>query len=322
MKFRPSATALLAAALAPFAVATADPGDDFATAGGIDDITEAALGPTGRGGVRPDNMPKPAETDKTSLDRFAFTVGADWTNAYIWRGFVQEDSGFIIQPYATISYETFKNEDVTLNFNFSTWQSFHDNETASPKPSGIYAQWYEADYTVGASVVWGKWNAGVTYGWLTSPSAAFTRIEELTGVVSFDDSEYLGAWSLKPAVLIAYETGPGFNDGRDRGVYLQLGILPGFDVRLSEQTTLRFDFPVSAGFSLHNYYQNASGGDAFFGFVQAGTKLSVPLPLPESFGAWTFNAAASICYMGDHPAVTNGGTNTQWVFSSGVSLAF
>lgn len=313
------AALLLAAALLP---ASALAQDTQTIAGGIENVDEALLGPTAPGGVRPDNLPKPAADSTRWQDRVSLTLGVDWTNGYFGRGIRQEDEGFIIQPYATLSIAAWKAEDFTLNVNFSTWHSFQDKETAAVVADDFYRKWYEADYTVGASVNVGKWTFGAAYNWFGSPSGALVRVEEIAVAASYDDSEWLGAWAMKPAVQVNFETAEGTSDGRDRGVYLQLGVTPGFDVALTDKTNLRVDLPVTAGFSLKDFYQDAAGNDDVFGFLQAGPKLSAPLPLPDGWGTWTVSGSASYLFMGDNVASFNGGKDGQWLFTVGVSVAF
>jgi hypothetical protein len=295
---------------------------DPAVAGGIDSIDETLLGPGAPAGGRPDGLSEPDAKASRWQDRFALTIGVDWTNAYFWRGFRQEDEGFIVQPWASLSFAAVKTDDLTLNINAGTWHSFHDNRTAAAVADDFYQTWYEADYSLGASVTAGTWTVGATYSWFGSPSGAFTRIEELTVAASLDDSQWLGAWALKPSVQVSFDTANGTGDGRDRGVYLQLGIVPGFDLPVQQDWTIRVDVPVVAGFSLSDYYQDGTGADDFFGFVQAGPKMSMPLPLPDGWGTWTFSGSASWLHASDHPAALNGGENNQWIFTAGVSVAF
>lgn len=303
-----------------------EPGDEMVIAGGVDTISEAILGPGAPGGIRPDNMPKPKPEvpgqEPNWRDRFALTLSTDWTTAYFFRGYRQEDKGFILQPAAALNFTAFKEDDFSLNLNLSTWHSFHDNETGATVTHSFNRKWYESDYIVGASVTAGKWSAGFTYAWNGGPSNGLEETQEAAIAVSFDDSDLLGPWSLKPTAMVIFEVAGGFSDGLGHGTYLQLGITPGFDVPITDKTALRVDFPVTAGFSLSRYYQDAGGGDQFFGYVQVGPKLSIPLPLADELGRWTVSGSASLIYMNDHAALSNGGANTQWVFGLGVSAAF
>lgn len=256
-------------------------------------------------------------------DRVSLTLSADWTTAYFFRGVRQEDEGFILQPAAALSVAAFKTDDLTVNLNFSTWHSLHDNRTAARADAGSgYRAWYEADYVAGASVVSGPWTFGLAYAWLDSPSDAFVQVQEVQLSGAFDDSGPMGAWALKPTALVVIESGRGATDGRDRGSSLQLGINPGLDVQLTDSMKLRVDLPTNAGFSLGRYYQEASGGDDWFGFASSGPKLTLPLPLPTGWGAWSLTGSATFIHLGDNARDFNGGNPNQWFFGAGIVVTF
>ena len=50
------------------------------------------------------------EEDAGPLSRFSGSMGVDFTNAYIFRGIVQEDAGFIAQPWAELRYNLYSSE--------------------------------------------------------------------------------------------------------------------------------------------------------------------------------------------------------------------
>ena len=61
------------------------------------------------------------EADAGPLSRFSRSAGVDFTNAYIFRGIVQEDEGFIGQPWAELDYNVYSSEtgflrDVTIAY--------------------------------------------------------------------------------------------------------------------------------------------------------------------------------------------------------------
>jgi hypothetical protein len=310
----------LAALTLPVNIAQAQ---DAAIVGVSDVIDESVLGPSAPGGVRPDSAPVPAADAERWQDRVALTLSLDWTTAYYSRGYRQEDRGFILQPAAVLNVAALKTESATLSLNFSTWHSIHDKRTAARADAGeFYRRWYEADYLVGASLAMGNWTVGATYGWLDSPSDAFLQVEELTFAVSYNDAELMGAWSLKPAVAVIAETGRGTSDGKDRGVYGQLTLTPGFDVQITDKTTLRVDVPFNVGFSLHEYYQDAGGGDEWLGFASIGPKLTLPLPLPDGCGTWSLYGNATYLWLNDHVSTFNGNHSDEWVFGLGISVAF
>jgi hypothetical protein len=83
---------------------------------------------------------------------------------------------------------------------------------------------------------------------------------------------------------------------------------------------------VKAGFSLRNYYEGLDG-DRRFGFFEVGGLLTVPLKLPERFGAWDVHGGASWLKLGDSTKAVNidtdgniSGEEILWTF--GVGLAY
>lgn len=108
----------------------------------------------------------------------------------------------------------------------------------------------------------------------TSPSDAWEHVEEVNLSAAFDDSESLGGWTMRPRTLLQHlRRGANFTDGADArpGTYLELGIAPGPDAAFGE-TTVEIRFPVTVGFSLHEYYEDADGNDDTFGYALHGAR--------------------------------------------------
>lgn len=269
----------------------------------------------------PDAAPsEPAEPDRD----IHLSFGVDYTNAYYFRGIVQEDHAFILQPYATLTLDLWEHDDFTLTGSVGTWNSFHDSPTNAGNTGEFTENWYEADFIAAFGLAIDKFSFAAQYIWYTSPSDSFETVTEFDFIASYDDSELLGAWKLSPSVLLAVETGDDFADGADaeQGVYLQASISPGFSVKLCEEADLSINFPISAGFSLSDYYEDADGDDDAFGFFSVGVKASVPLPIPESYGSWTFSASATALILGDHTAEYNDDRDTEFVATVGISGSF
>src|SRR5688500_15542047 len=56
-------------------------------------------------------------------------IGFDITNAYFFHGSRQEDSGFIIQPYADLCFKVYQGTGflTSLSVDLGIWNSFHSN---------------------------------------------------------------------------------------------------------------------------------------------------------------------------------------------------
>lgn len=270
----------------------------------------------------------PASTSDLALapaERVASAISVqlnlDFTNAYFYRGIRQQDKGLIVQPAARLTTRLVDDAEFKLDGFVGTWNSFGPN--GGTATGGLTEDWYESDLYAGFTLTHGKLSLTTSYTFLTSPSDAFQTVQELGFTLALDDSEWMKEWSLKPYATLAIETGSNGSDGPDlsNGVYLELGIAPGFSFDV-DRTPITLTFPASVGLSLSDYYQGAGGGDDTFGFAQIGAKASIPLGEPSRFGAWTLNAGVSVLFLGDHTKAFNGGHGTEVIGSVGLQWNF
>lgn len=265
-----------------------------------------------------------AATEADDESRLHFSAGVDFANAYYYRGIRQEDRGVMVQPWATLGIDIYKTDAFTLTPYIGTWNSFHDRATGAAQNDQLDDKWYESDIYFGATLVAGKWTVGAQYGWFMAPNDSWTTIQELQFSASYDDSEWLGAWSMKPTVALVFETGEGKADGLDRGTYLQFGVTPGFDLGTREggDALVRIDVPVMVGLSLSDYYQGADGEDETFGFASIGVKASYALPIDDKWGSWTVYGSATGVLLGDSTQDFNDDEDTVGILSCGFSMSF
>src|SRR6187402_2132022 len=68
-------------------------------------------------------------------------IGFDITNSYIFHGIMQEDTGFIIQPYSNLYFKVYQGAGFlsSLSINVGTWNSFHSDRGTSSSTNN----WYE-----------------------------------------------------------------------------------------------------------------------------------------------------------------------------------
>jgi hypothetical protein len=250
------------------------------------------------------------------------TAGVDFTNAYYWRGFRQEDRGFIAQPFASIGVDVWQGEEWALQAFVGTWNSVHDRATLAATTDEVVKKWYESDYYFGLSASVGKWTLSAQYNWYSSPSNAFTTVEEAQVTAMYNDADDLGAFALGPLASLAFETGEGTSDGQDEGVYLQLGVEPGVDAELSDRWTVRFSAPITLGLSLKDYFQDATGEDELFGYLSVGAKASAQLPVSDRYGTWKAYLSGAYHILGDSTSAINDNEDTAFAFAMGVSVAY
>jgi hypothetical protein len=256
--------------------------------------------------------------------RLHLSFGAEYTNDYYFRGIIQEDDAVMVQPWAEILIDAVRAEEYTLGFKVGTWHSFHDAATNAGTDDDFTEDWYEADWYLGPTLTVGELTFGAQYVWYTSPSDAFDTIEEVLLTAGFDDSEYLGDWALAPRLALAIETGDNFADGADTdsGVYLELGVTPGFDLEKTLIGDWRINVPLTVGLSLSDYYEDASGDDEAFGYFDIGVEAGTLLPIPAEWGAWSFTAGVHLLILGDHTRQYNTDEDHEFIASVGLSVSY
>lgn len=248
-------------------------------------------------------------------------LNLDFTNAYFYRGIRQQDKGLIIQPAARLTTRLVDDAEFKLDCFIGTWNSFGPN--AGTQTGGLIEDWYESDLFGGFTLTHGTLSLTTSYTFLTSPSDAFQTVEELGFTLALDDSEWMKEFALKPYATLAIETGANGSDGPDldNGVYLELGITPGFSFDV-DRTPITLTFPASVGLSLSDYYQGGGGGDDTFGFAQIGAKASIPLGEPSRFGTWTLNAGVSLLFLGEQTEAFNSGDDIEAIGTVGLQWSF
>lgn len=274
--------------------------------------------------------PAPAEqptTSETPNDAIGAAIrvqlNLDYTSAYFYRGIIQEDSGLILQPAARLTSTLIETEALTLDGFIGAWNSFHGQRTGADTSGNFTEYWYEADLYAGLTATTGALSLTASYTFLTSPADSFETVQELGFALALDDSAWLKEWALKPSATIAIETGADASDGADSdtGIYLELGIAPGFSLDVGA-TPVTFAFPTSVGLSFSDYYQDARGNDDTFGFAQTGARVWIPLGDPGRLGAWTLNMGVAVLFLGDHTQTYNGGDEAEIIGTVGVQWNF
>jgi hypothetical protein len=257
------------------------------------------------------------------FSRFSGAMGVDFTNAYIFRGIVQEDEGFIAQPWAELNYNLYSSEtgflrDVTIGG--GVWNSFHSRETlASSAPTWLYeTDWYPVvslGLPAGLSLT-------TYYYFYTSPNDAFRTVQELNFKLKWDDSEALGRFAMAPYVNFAIETNRT-SFGPDEGAGVQLGVEPTLYSFEHDRYPLTFTFPVELGLAIDDYYEDANGSENAFGYLTWGLKVSVPLAfMPKALGEWSFSVAGKGFYFSNDLAEVNEGDDLKGVVVGSLGVSF
>jgi len=254
--------------------------------------------------------------------RVSFTTGVDISHAYFFRGIRQERRAFIAQPSARGAFDLFDATagltDVTLTI--GQWNSLHSGPSGAGGAATNVQPWYRSDFFTGVTLGLDNWQAGLTYASFMSPNDSFPTIQELALSLRMDDSALLGAFALSPHAVLAIETDGQADLGAGEGVYLELGVEPGFAPR---DTTVRLTFPVTLALSLSDYYQHRiTGEDSAFGYFSAGAVAALPLGVPESFGSWELSGGIRLYALGDTLEIINEGDQFQAVASIGIRIGY
>ena len=252
-------------------------------------------------------------------------IGLAVVSEYVSRGVVQENQGFIAQPYLDLYFKLYEGTGFfnKVSLNAGLWSSLHSNKTAAT-PGTSLAAWYEFDWTAGLAVTFAK-NFTLTVSWFDEEFvSSSTRGGAVNGNLAYDDTDLLGAFALHPhaAVLKSMIGNYVGVTGGANGWYYEVGIAPGFTLGKGGTYPVAVTIPLTVGLGPETY----NGDD--FGFFSAGLNASVPLAfVPACYGSWTYTTGVTYILEGKNaaaasaPAVTNGDRN-QFVFSGAIGLTF
>lgn len=234
----------------------------------------------------------PVDT-KPNTGALTFSGGVDWASAYYFRGYLQENSGFIVQPYFGVTTRLVDADDVKVDLSVSTWNSLHSEHTGSDSSGPDI--WYENDIYVSLPVTFGKFTITPSYYLYQYPNGAFESIQEGLLTVAYDDSDLwknvsssLDGFKVAPYATVAYELSDG--NGSEDG-YFEVGITPSYNLKAGEYN-IPLTFPIALGMSYKDYYLKDNGDNDFLGYISAGVQTSIPLPIPSKYGSWAVTGGA------------------------------
>jgi len=206
-------------------------------------------------------------TGKLTID-----FGASWTSAYFFRGYLQEDSGFIFQPYVEITAEIVapvSKDDLGISLYAGNWNSFHSEQTGSTGTG--QDSWYESDFYGGIRFTLDAFELGIGYTVYTYPNSdSFDEVQEIGITLSYDtpDDSALDAIIGDPSIGFYFEI-DNSNVNAEPSAYFELGLGPSFEIFDGNAT---LSIPLTLGLSLDDYYN-----DDDFGFASIGAHIEVPI---------------------------------------------
>jgi hypothetical protein len=220
----------------------------------------------------------------------------DITNAYYFRGILNENDGLIAQPWGELYYSAYSSEDGLIRdftVGAGVWLSLHSEETfATESPRSFY----EADYYPMISLdLAGGFNLLTTYYWYDSPSGAWSEpVQELNFRLSYDDSESLG---LAPWVNVAIET-HSTSLGGSSGTGVQFGVAPTF----YEGERFSLSGSAEVGLAIDDYYEGVDSTENTFGYANVGLGIGVPIN-----DTWSLGGSFEYFFFGDDLEAVNEG---------------
>jgi len=239
------------------------------------------------------------------------TGSMDVSNAYLFRGIPQDDTGLILWPAADLGLMLKSGSGTvrSITVNVGMWNSLHTGITGADGPNGKL--WYESDFWTSVGVgLPGHVNVSATYTAYTSPNGACPSVKE----VSLRASS--GVRGTNAYALVAFELEGQADGGAVEGRYLELGAAPSLGLG-----GLTVAVPVKVGLSLDGYYEGLRG-DERFGFFSVGGSVTVPLSNERSrFGRWNVHGGADYVRLGDSNALRLG-DNTKVIISGGLGLSY
>jgi hypothetical protein len=269
-----------------------------------------------------------AQDKGPNTGRVSLSLGVDWTTHYFFRGILQEDQDYIFQPYGEIGFKLLEGEGPLANLTFAlgSWNSLHGGPTGTGGPNGDPRMWYESDfYAKLTATLFEDFTAGVIYTAYMSPNGFFSTVEEIALSLGYNDSKLLGPFALNPSVLIAFEFDGQADGGRDEGVYLQIGLTPGYTFNANGTYPITLSVPLVLGLSLGDYYEQigVGGDDDTFGYFSASLAASMPLKfIPASYGAWQVKGALTVLTLGDNLKAANNADSTEFIGTIGLAMSY
>lgn len=261
--------------------------------------------------------------DAQEESRFSGVFQLDFTNAYFFRGILQEREGTLFQPWLELYYKLYSSDDGFIrgvSVGAGIWNSFQSERTLQANGP----QWlYETDLYPVISVEFpGNVSLTSVYYLYTSPNGAFKNVQELNLKLAWDDSETFGKFAVHPWINLAIET-ENTSFGPNAGEGLQMGIAPVLYASDAEQYALTLTLPAELGLGISNYYENAGGGENTFGYGSVGLVASLPLSfMPSNLGDWTLSASGKYYAFSETLENANRGKSTYPVGTLSLGVAF
>ena len=282
-------------------------------------------------------LPAAAQTTPPDPNPGALTIigNTDFTNVYMFRGILQDDTKVMIQPSAEldIALQSADKGLKSTSLNFGTWNSLNTGNTGlKSEDAGVGCAcnklWYESDFYTTLAFGFSAGSLSATYTAYTSPNAGFNNVKEIMFKFTGDDSAALKKAALHPWAIVAFEldadNGHQADGGSKAGRYLELGVSPGYS-----GAKAGIAVPVKVGLSIGNYYELNEGTAAVpdfvdhkFGYLSIAGIVTVPINGTTKYGAWNVHFGYEFQKLGDTTETINHGDATKNIVSGGIGFTY
>ena len=226
------------------------------------------------------------------------------------RGMIVRDSGLTLQPLLLVFFNAYRGEgfinDVTLIG--GVWNDFGTSGVSKHAPYGSdpKTNWTEIDPIAGIAIGFAKdFKLEMTYTSFVEHILDIPTSHNLETKLSFNDSDYLGAFALHPYVSYWQELsqkttsaqvpysvfGPSSDSGKHAqpgsSCYLEFGIKPGYTFK--SLGDLKIEAPCRLLLANDRFYGEyyESSPTLGVGLYEVGLKATLPLKfMPKDAGNW------------------------------------
>jgi hypothetical protein len=264
--------------------------------------------------------------DGPNTGGITFSGGVDVVSSYYFRGYLNENSGLIIQPYLGAAVNIVDGDDFKIGLSLSTWNSIHtvhgEGSAEIPSDGGGAGAWYENDIYVSLPISFGDFTVTPSYYLYQYPGGALETVQEALITVGYDDKaiwkDMVEGFKLNPWITLAYELDDG-NGSED--TYLELGLKPTYTFKAGDMS-VPLSFPIVLGMSLDDYYVDSDGDNAVFGYAQVGVETSFALTSGK-YGTWSLNLGGYYQYLiADSAEAANHDESNVFWGKAGVSFSY
>jgi len=261
---------------------------------------------------------------------FQFDFSAGFQTADFFRGVRQLENSPIVKTNVDIRANVIDTDGFALRPYIGIQNSFAERSTANPPLS-----FYEADIYMGLDWTFKALTIRTAYDAHPSPNGSFATIHEVEVSAWYDDAELWKStglpFKLAPHAGLYRELRDNNNtpflrsDPRRLDTYIEAGITPQVSISpMGEKMPITISAPVTMGFSPDHYYDlSGLGHTASIGYLSASLIGSIPVPIPERFGHWQYEA--SLNYMHDYAQdariANHNKDNLVW-FQTGVGISY